>query len=249
MVDTLVTSDVPRTIEEAKSNNTSSVTGIDSDWLYRAGMRLDAGHYNSEIIDARRRLESSGLAMERLADVTERIFIPPRCKRIYVEDTHGIPFLQGTHLPQLKPTDLKYLSRSAHKNLAPWVIHAGWVLVTRSGTIGRVVIALHQWDGWAASEHILRIVPQPGGPCPPGYIHAWLSSSLGQAQFNGVYGAVVDEITAEHVENILIPVPETGEQQAIVNTVNDLAFQAVEARERVLEMDTLSVATLGELVG
>ena len=249
MVDALIAGDVPLTLENVKADDAAPVTRIGSNWLYRAGMRLDAGHYNFETMDAHRQLESSGLVMKRLGDVTERIFIPPRFKRVYVDQDHGIPFLQGTHLPQFKPTDIKYLSRSAHRNIAHWIIQAGWVLVTCSGTIGRVGIALHQWDGWAASQHILRIVPQPDGPCPPGYIYAWLSSPLGQAQFNGVYGAVVDEITAEHIENILIPVPQTGEQQAIVSTVNDLAIQAVATKELALEMDALSVDKLGELVG
>ena len=60
---------------------------------------------------------------------------------------------------------------------------------------------------------------------------------------------MVDEITAEHVENILIPVPQTGEQQAIVSTVNDLAIQALATKELALEMDALSVDKVGELVG
>ena len=121
------------------------------------------------------------------------------------------------------------------------------MLVTCSGTIGRVGIALRRWDGWAASQHIMRIVPRLGGSCPPGYVYAWLSSPLGQAQFNGVYGAVVDEITAAQVENILIPVPQTREQQAIVNTVNDLAIRAVATKELALEMDAQSVDKLAEL--
>ena len=249
MVDALIADDAPRTLEDDNANNSSPVTRIGSDWLYRAGMRLDAGNYNSEIMDAHRQLESSGLEMQRLGDVTQDIFIPPRFKRIYVDQDHGIPFLQGTHLPQFRPTDLKYLSWSAHKNLTPWVIHAGWVLVTCSGTIGRIAIALRQWDGWAASQHILRVVPQSGSSCPAGYIHAWLSSPLGQAQFNGVYGAVVDEITAEHVSNILIPVPGTVEQQAIVTAINALAIKAVEAKELALALDSRAVNKLTELMG
>ena len=249
MVNAAVANDAPLTREHVDADNKANVTHIGSSWLYRTGMRLDAGHYNLETIDAHRQLEASGLAMKRLADVTERIFIPPRFKRVYVDRDHGIPFLQGTHLPQFRPTDIKYLSRSAHKKIDRWIIQEGWVLVTCSGTIGRTAIALHQWDGWAASQHILRIVPQTDGLCPSGYIYAWLSSPLGQAQFNSVYGAVVDEITAEHVENILIPVPETKEQQDIVDTVNDLAVQAVATKALALEMDALSVDTLNELVG
>ena len=122
-------------------------------------------------------------------------------------------------------------------------------MVTRSGTIGRVALALQQWDGWIASEHILRIVPLPNGPCPAGYIYSWLSSPLGQSQFNSVYGAVVDEITAAHVENILIPVPATDEQRAVVDSINKLAFQAVKAKEQAMEWDAHSIATVDQLIG
>ena len=233
--------------QAVEAENAASVTRIGSSWLYRSEMRLDAGNYDSVTMEAYRRLELSGLALKRLAEVTARIFIPPRFKRIYVDPDHGVPFLQGTNLPQFKLTDIKYLSRSVHKNLDPWMIEPGWVLVTCSGTIGRVGIALRQWAGWAASQHILRVVPQQGSLCPAGYIYAWLSSPLGQAQFNGVYGAVVDEITAEHVENILIPVPSTKEQQTIVDSIDRLAVQSLEAKELALAHDISAVQAVGQL--
>ncbi|MDE2785117.1 MAG: restriction endonuclease subunit S [Chloroflexota bacterium] len=217
--------------------------------LYEAGgLRLDAGYYNAETIQAHRAMAASGLTMMRLGDVTERIFIPPRFKRVYVDEAHGVPFLQGTHIVHFRPADLKYLSRSAHRNLERWIIKAGWVLVTCSGTIGRVAIALQQWDDWAASQHILRVVPKADGICPAGYIYAWLSSPLGQAQFNGIYGAVVDELTADHVKNILIPVPETEEQRDMVRSINALVMDAVATKERALEQDALAVETVSRLI-
>lgn len=151
---------------------TAPVTPIGSERLYEAGLRLDAGYYNVETMQAHRAMAASGMTMRRLGEVTERIFIPPRFKRVYVDEAHGVPFLQGTHLVHFRPTDLKYLSLSAHKNLDRWMIKAGWVLVTCSGTIGRVAIALKQWDGWAASQHILRVVPKADGCARPGtYMH------------------------------------------------------------------------------
>ena len=240
--------DAPLTLEDLEAGNTALYKHIESSWLYQTGMRLDAGYYNTEVSDAHQRLVSSGLNMQRLGDVTDRIFIPPRFKRIYVDSEHGVPFLQGSHLPHFKPADLKYLSLSAHKDLSPWAIQAGWVLVTRSGTIGRVALALEQWDGWIASEHIIRIVPRVDSPCPAGYIYSWLSSPCGQAQFNGVYGAVVDEITAEHVENILIPVPETPEQQVIVRSINGQVLEGMSAKERALELDASAIESVDALV-
>ena len=247
MAESILVDEARLTPQEVEYSNTASVNLVVSSSLYRTEMRLDAGHYNLETMAVFRALESSGLALKRLGDITERIFIPPRFKRIYVDSDHGIPFLQGTHLPQFKPTDLKYLSRSAHKNLTPWIIQAGWVLVTCSGTIGRVAIALRQWDGWAASQHILRIVPKHDSPCPPGYIYAWLSSPFGQAQFNGVYGAVVEEITAKHVEDILIPVPETAEQRAVVDTTSDLAVRSLEMKTTALDLDAQAIRHINSL--
>ena len=249
MVEQLLTDTAPVTRQAVEAENTAPVTHIASDRLYDSEMRLDAGHYNAATIEVNRLLGASGLSLKRMGDVTGRIFIPPRFKRIYVDYEHGVPFLQGTHLPQFKATDVRYLSHIAHKKVLPqYIIQPGWVLVTCSGTIGRVTMALRQWAGWAASQHILRIVPDPDSPCPPGYIYAWLTSPFGQAQFNGIYGAVVDEITAAHVSDMLIPVPETTEQQAIVNAINESAVKALEMKELALDTDAQSVELVAKLV-
>ena len=235
-------------LDEADSESHTPISLIGSEWFHREGLRLDAGYYNAETIRAHRLMAESGLTMRRLGDVAERVFIPPRFKRVYVDEAHGVPFLQGTHISQFRPTDLKYLSRSAHRKFGDWTIRPGWILITRSGTVGRVAVALHQWDGWAASEHIIRIVPKDNSPCPPGYIYAWLSSPLGQAQFNGTYGAVVDELTASHAEDILIPVPATDEQRELVASIDALAAGAVANKERALEQDAAAVEAVSRLV-
>ena len=225
----------------------AATTLIDAHLLNRNDLRLDAGYYNTTTMQALRAMESSGLRMQRLGEVTENIFIPPRFKRVYVDQAHGVPFLQGSHLVHFRPADLKYLSRSAHKNLDRWIIKSGWVLVTCSGTIGRVAIALQQWDGWAASQHILRIVPKDDR-VPAGYIYAWLRSPFGQAQFNGIYGAVIDEVTADHVKDILIPVPETPDQIEAVNAINALVADSLAAKELALAQDASAVEMAGDLI-
>lgn len=192
-------------------------------------------------------MKASGLTFKRLGDVADRIFMPPRSRRVYVPEEYGIPFLQGSHLPHFRPAGLKYVSKYAHANIDEWRIKSGWVLVTRSGTIGRVAVALDQWDDWAASEHIIRIVPETDGQCSPWYIAAWLSSPLGQAQFNAIYGAVVDELTPEHVADILIPVPETERQREIVDAISTLARDAVATKELALLQDATAIEEIGAL--
>lgn len=135
---------------------------VTSDWLKNStNLRLDASFYNPRVAHAIETLRKSGLPIKPLGELTKRIFIPPRFKRIYVGRDHGLPFLQGSHVVHFQPADMKYVSRTAHKNIDLWIIREGWILVTRSGTVGRIAVVPREWDGWAASEHILRIIPSP----------------------------------------------------------------------------------------
>jgi type I restriction enzyme S subunit len=141
-----------------------------------------------------------------LGQIVAKIFIPPRFKRIYVPKEYGIPFLQGSHLPQMRPYDLKYISRKANaKHIDECIIVPGYVLVTRSGTIGRVGLVSSAQDGWTASEHLLRIVPKEEQG-HPGYIAAFLMTPYGQHQLTAkIYGGVVDELTEEDTRAVWIP--------------------------------------------
>jgi type I restriction enzyme S subunit len=212
-------------------------------------LRLDAGFYNREAVSAVNALESSSMDVRPLGDLVERVFIPPRFKRIYVDREHGVPFLQGSHIVQLHPTDLKYLSRTAQKGLERWIIRAGWILVTCSGTVGRVVLAPRQWDEWAASQHILRIIPQDRADCPPGYLAAFLASPLGQAQLTAqVYGAVVDELTEDQARSVRVPVAKTAGQRAKVQKIHQLTLRASEQRADAVASDLEAALGLSDVL-
>ena len=187
-------------------------------------------------------LKRCGMPLARLGDITEGVFIPPRFKRIYVEKKHGIPFIQGSHVVHFQPADLKYLSVLAHKNIEKWVIHSGWILVTCSGTIGRPMIVPESWDGWAASQHLLRIIPKKDSRCPVGYLYAFLCSFPGQAQLTShIYGAVVDELTEDQAKAVLVPVPRTVKEREMMNSVNRIALRSVKLKEQAVSLNNQSV--------
>ncbi len=199
-------------------------------------LRLDASFYNRGVVRAVAAVEQSGMDVKPLGDVVSRLFIPPRFRRIYVERDHGVPFLQGGHIGQMDPPDLKYLSRTAHKNLERWIIESGWVLITCSGTVGRVALAPRQWGGWAASQHILRVVPRDDPDCPRGYLAAFLASPLGRAQLTAqVYGAVVDELSEEQASRVLVPVARTAAQRATVQRIHERMMRSAVLRAEAVE--------------
>ena len=207
-------------------------------------IRVDAGHYSPALFEARRTLQQSGLKLERLGDVVSRVILPGRIpKRIYVAPEDGLPFLQGSHVVHFQPADLKYLSPASHRNIDVIVIRKGWLLVTRSGTVGRVAICPPEWDGWAASEHIIRIVPDET-KCLSGYLCSFLTSSLGQAQLRAnIHGAVVDELTDEQVRNVLVPIPDKEADIDFVRSIDRDMKRATALKSQAVVAAQTSVAT------
>jgi len=169
----------------------------------------------------------------QLGDIAKP-YVAPRFRRIYVGAEHGVPFLQGSHIPMMKAYDLKYLSRRAHADLSPWTIQEGWVLVTCSGTIGRVALVPKGLAGWAASQHIERIIPDTNR-AHPGYIAAFLMTPYGQHQLTSkVYGGVVDELTEGDTAAVWIPDAPYEVQERIGELVVD-AFEKKEEANAIEE--------------
>lgn len=196
--------------------------------------RFDAGHYSPDLFGVLTVLDQSGLKLERLGDVVDAVILPNRFSRIYVDPEEGVPFLQGSHVVHFQPADVKYLSPATLRNMDAIIVRAGWVLVTRSGSVGRVTLCPSEWDGWAASEHIIRVIPNEK-KCLAGYLCSYLASSFGQVQLSAnIHGAVVDEITDEQVKNILVPIPKKKKDVDLVRAIDQGMKRAIELKSQAV---------------
>ena len=167
--------------------------------------RLDASFHVPAKRDALRALEAGYFVVAKVEELSDRIFMPDRFTRNYVDAAHGVPFIHGKHIPSIKPYDLQYIARSEKRNLEKSVVGKDWVLVTRSGTVGRVGMVTDVTSGWAVSEHAIRL--QSSTHCgDAGYIALFLMSPYGQIQLTSeVHGAVVDELTTDDIGSVRIP--------------------------------------------
>jgi type I restriction enzyme S subunit len=205
--------------------------------------RLDASYHlplARSIIQSLRGARSG--AVKRLANVADS-FVPPRFKRAYVKDaSDGLPLLQGTHIPQIKPQDIKYIWKGM-KNLESYIIRRNWICVTCSGTIGRLSLIRDGWDGWAATNHLLRVVPKES-EIHPGYLSVFLLSIYGQAQFQRLtYGGVIDEIgeAGELFDDILVLKPANKELE---DRIANLAYEAYDKRDKANRLEDEAVNLL-----
>jgi len=205
------------------------------------GLRLDAAYVNPEVERVLAVIADAEVRMEPLGSVTERVFIPPRFARVYVEADHGVPFLQGSHVVHFQPANLRHLSRESHKNLDRWIVRAGWLLVTCSGTIGNVTICPLEWNEWAASQHILRSIPDEE-KCPSGHLCSFLASPLGQVQRTAkICGGVVDEITEEHAASVKVPIPTTDDGWKRIRSIDATMKKSVAERSKAVRLSAKAV--------
>ena len=171
---------------------------------------------------------SSDIQYLRNPNLTKSIILPGRFKRTYVEAEHGIKFIGGKQINDLNPNSEKFLSKSIHNTRLgkELLLHENCVLITRSGTIGKVSIVPKHWENWAANEHIIRVFPK--GNDIAGYLFCWLNSDYGKEMIcKHTYGAVVDEIDTNHVGDIPLPILKNQSKQ---QKINDLVLEANELR-------------------
>ena len=176
--------------------------------------------------------------LEDLAD----IFVPPRFKRVYTTDKlNSIPFLQGSHIIQIKPQGIKCLYDKM-RNIDKLVVNEGMILVTGSGTVGKVSLVSECWDNWVASNHIIRLSIK-NNQVNHGYLLLFLLSDYVQLQIDHlIYGSNVDEIgeAGDLIHKIKILVPNNKE---IENKIGNKVIEAYSLRDKanILENEAISI--------
>ncbi len=203
--------------------------------------RLDASYHNPLIPVILEHLKRPNAVLALLDDpgLTRAIRgVTKFRKRVYVP-TGGIPLLSSKQLFQIDPIDVKRLAKGAHEDdLAEIALEANMVIITRSGTIGRVQIIPRYMQGWAASEHAIRLIAPDEQMA--GYIYAWLASDYGRALITRYsYGSVILEIDRFMVANLPVPVLPESERTNIANLVlvaNRLRNEAWQMEQEALKL-------------
>jgi type I restriction enzyme S subunit len=202
--------------------------------------RLDAHFYNPTAQLAVTNIKKCCGEVKTVGDVARVLFAGGRLKRNYVESTHGVPFLSGKNIVQIRPTDLKYVSNLSTLELQDLIVKKDWILITRTGTIGRTCYIWKNYENYTASDNILRVVPDHN-KIDSGYLYAFLSSGYGYKQILRYRcGSVVDLITNTQIEKVLIPIPSRKDQLAI----GEMVREAYEKRAEAIRLEDEAQAIL-----
>ena len=235
---------------QAKAEEFDKIAGVlnYSVPLSKLSNRLD-GSYHVPIVQAiEQHLEAVAKEVVRVGDsrISRSVILPGRFKRVYVDEGNGVVFFGGKQIYELDPSNKKYLSTKHHEDKIKneLTLRQNMTLITCSGTIGRVTIVPRHWDGWTANQHIIRIVPADTEIA--GYLCAWLSSDHAYPLINRcTYGAVVDEINAQQVSKISVPLLRDKDTQRAINAK---VLEANQKRTEAYELEQEALTVLDEKV-
>lgn len=205
--------------------------------------RLD-GSYHIPLVDAiLRHIIKYADKVTTIGDnrISKKVILPGRFKRVYVEEGQGIVFFGGKQINELDPSNKKYLSLQHHEKRIKeqLFLKVNMVLITCSGTIGKVNIVPKHWGNWAVNQHIIRVIPESNEIA--GYIYSWLSTDYGYELIKRfTYGAVVDEIDDKHVSRIEIPLLKNKKTQQKINNLvleaNKKRYEAYILEQKAIKM-------------
>ena len=148
-----------------------------------------------------------------------------RFKRIWVKKSE-YPIYQPSSVVDLKPTPDGYISKKTKVDIDSLRVHRGQILLTCSGTIGKVSLVSKTLDNAIFSHDLLRIDCKD--PVDVGYIYTYLKSKIGsQILITNKYGAVITHIESEHLDTVPIP----NAPDAIKSKINDLIMQSYDLRD------------------
>lgn len=187
--------------------------------------------------------------IHRLADLG-LVFNGPRFKRPYAdvgvsEGPTIRKYFTGTALTQLNSDNVKYLdetraNKQTKAHLQKLTIYKGYILISDSGTLGRVTYALEQHDGHVATNNLIRVVIDD--LALRGYVYQFLKSDIGQSlMLKSAYGTNQEHLEPDVIGEIPIPVPKS---EKVVKKIGMQVIKSIDELESSIKDNNESLAAL-----
>lgn len=197
--------------------------------------------------------DNENYTIHRLGDIA-RVFNGPRFKRPYadlgvIEGPTIRKYFTGTALTQLNSDNIKYLDSSkankqTKKHLESLTIFKGYILISDSGTLGRVTYALNQHHGHLATNNLIRVVIED--EYIRGYVYQFLKSGVGQhLMLKNAYGTNQEHLEPDVIAEIPIPLPK---DRKIIESIGSNVLKSLDNLEKSIESAENADALLKNII-
>jgi type I restriction enzyme S subunit len=216
-------------------------------WMKENSCRLDCNPFMSGSIEARMTLESLNCTKSALSTLTrggiKGIVNAGRIKRVWVENPEeGIPFLSSSDILETDLSNFKYVTKNIFKKHPDVILEPNTILITRTGTIGKIMYVRDGMVGMGCSEHVMRVFADEE-KILSGYLYAYLGSKYGvPLVVAGTYGSIIQSIEPHHLEDL--PVPRIdAEKEKDIDTLVKQAYSWISKYQEKIEQATKMVFT------
>ena len=158
----------------------------------------------------------------------------------------GIPFLRGKNYTGdfVNFSDVLRISPEAHQLLRKSEVLPGMVLLSMSGSVGSVAVALDTWDyPINSNQDIAKIIPSNVNPY---YLAAFLSSSFGRTQINRLpVGSVQQHLFLWMINRIQVPRFSSSFEVAVARIVQNSYESHETVSQYFTKAEDILLAALG----
>ncbi len=205
----------------------------------QSGGRLDAKYWLPAIRELQRAIQNGKYKSQKLGDFITDIRYGLSTTNDYVE--FGIPFLRILNLKNdgLDLNDLVYLLEEQKDEIGKAVVHQGDLLISRSGSVGIVVVIPKEAEGFAFGSFMIKFCLND--EINKDYVAAWLNSEASRKLIEREkIGAIQGNITIETIKNFDIPMPPLAVQNEVVKKIQG-AYEKKHKKEQEIKMLLASI--------
>lgn len=187
-------------------------------------MRLDSMFYSKQFLECERLIQSKTIFPLKNICTSVRSFGAYSLNNYVEYQNSGIPFIRGVNMKNgiIDFENMLYISEGVNKILYKSEVFPNTVLLSMSGTIGDVGLALPEWKyPINSNQDIAKIRVNPEA-ISAYYLYAFLRSRFGQEYFiREARGSVQQHVFLSQIENFKIPVISRALSSEIENIVKD----------------------------
>ncbi|MDN4491591.1 hypothetical protein QQX13_12175 [Demequina sp. SYSU T00068] len=214
--------------------------GVPAQLLLSGHRRLEARTYLTDGYGIRSRLESLGDKVSAFSTLAE-VWQPSRLKGYETRADVGVPYLSAGQVLEARPRIRKWLARGMINDIDRRTVELGWILLTRSGEVGRVTTPYAHHVGPVITDDLLRVVAHE--PESFGWLYAYMRTPSFYAMTRSAqYGHMIKHLEPEHV----LALPVLTAEPDVRSEIGALAARAVQLRAQALETEQRAFALYGE---
>lgn len=210
-------------------------------------MRLDSFFFTKEFLNDEKIIEKQAHISIRETQAVLRSFGAYSLNNEVSYLSEGIPFIRGVNLKNgiIQFDDLIYISEDAHKLLWKSEVKPETVLLSMSGTIGEVAIALPEYSyPMNSNQDIAKI--DFNGNFNPYFAYIFLLSKYGQNYLRReARGSVQQHVFLSQIENFKLPVLTIKFQERIEIIVKDIHYKLKKSATKYSKAEKLLLSELG----